>query len=81
MPKGDQPGVFFWIFPRVFFISHIIFDILEINIYSIIDSKVFGVTICVNFLLAIVKQRFNNCKHMVVVERMQLSSMNGENAN
>jgi hypothetical protein len=27
----------------------------EINVYSIIDSKVFGVTIDVNFLLAIVE--------------------------
>ncbi len=64
-----------------FFISSILFNILEINIYSIVDSKVFGVTIGVNFPLAIVEQRFNDCKHMVVVERMQLSSKSGENAN
>ncbi len=54
---------------------------LEINIYSIIDSKVFGVTIGVNFLLAIVEQSFNDCKHMVEVERMQLGSTGGENEN
>jgi hypothetical protein len=28
---------------------------LEINVYSIIDSKVFGVTFNVNFLFSIVK--------------------------
>jgi len=28
---------------------------LEMNVYSIIDSKVFGVTIGVNFLLSIIK--------------------------
>jgi hypothetical protein len=37
----------------------------EINVYSIIDSKVFGVKIGVNFLLAIVEERFNDCKHVV----------------
>ncbi len=36
-------------------ISHILSSILEINVYSIIDSKVFGVKIGVNFPLAIVK--------------------------
>ncbi len=36
-------------------ISHILSNILEINVYSIIDSKVFGVKIGVNFPLAIVK--------------------------
>jgi len=64
-----------------FFTSHIPINILEINIYSIIDSNVFGVTIGVNFLLVILEQRFNDCKHMVVVERMQLSRTSGENAN
>ncbi len=36
-------------------ISHILSSMLEINVYSIIDSKVFGVKIGVNFPLAIVK--------------------------
>jgi len=36
-------------------ISHILFNMLEIHVYSIIDSKVFGVKIGVNFPLAIVK--------------------------
>ncbi len=51
-------------------ISHILSRIFEINVYSIIDSKVFGVKIGVNFLLAIVEERFNDCKHVVKVERM-----------
>ncbi len=38
-------------------------------------------TIGVNFPLAIIEQRLNDCKHMVVVERMQLSNKSGENAN
>ncbi len=38
-----------------FVISHILSRTLEINVYSIIASKVFGVTIGVNFLFAIVK--------------------------
>jgi hypothetical protein len=36
-------------------ISHILSSMLEINVYPIIDSKVFGVKIGVNFLIAIVK--------------------------
>jgi hypothetical protein len=39
----------------LFIISHIISSMLEINVYTIIDSKVFSVTIGVNFLLALVK--------------------------
>jgi hypothetical protein len=35
---------------------------LDINMYSIIVSKVFGVTIGDNFLFAIVVERFYNCK-------------------
>jgi hypothetical protein len=38
-----------------FVVSHILFNILDINIYSIIDSKVFGVKIGVKFFLVIVK--------------------------
>jgi hypothetical protein len=52
-------------------ISHILSSMFEINVYSIIDSKVFGVTIGVNFLLPILKQRFDDCKHVVGVEMMQ----------
>jgi hypothetical protein len=37
-------------------ILHIISNMLEINVYSIIVSKVFGVTIFVNFHFAIVKR-------------------------
>ncbi len=36
-------------------ISHILSNMFEINVYLIIDSKVFGVTIGVNFFLPIVK--------------------------
>jgi hypothetical protein len=64
-----------------FVISQILFNMLEINIYSIIDSKVFGVKIGVNFLFAIVIERFNDCTHVVEDERMQLKSTGGKNAN
>ncbi len=37
---------------------------LEINMYSIIDSKVFGLTIGENFLFAIIVERFYDCKHV-----------------
>jgi hypothetical protein len=47
---------------------------LEINIQSIIDCKVFGVTFGVNLLLPIIELRFHNYKHVVEVERMQLGS-------
>jgi len=36
-------------------ISHILSSMLEINLYSVIDSNVLGVKISGNFLLAIVK--------------------------
>jgi hypothetical protein len=36
-------------------ISHILFSMLENNIYSITDSKVFDVRIGVNLLLAIIE--------------------------
>ncbi len=54
---------------------------LEINVYSIIDSKVFGVTIGDNFLFAIVVKSFYDYKHMVEEEKMQLGSMGAKNAN
>jgi hypothetical protein len=38
-----------------FIISHIPSNMLEINVYSIIDSKMFGVTFGVNFFLVVVK--------------------------
>jgi len=41
--------------PKVLLSSHILSSMLEINVYSIIDSKVFGVKIGVNFPHAIVK--------------------------
>ncbi len=64
-----------------FVISHILSSMLEINVYSIMDSKVFGVIIGFNFLLTIVEQKFNDCKHAVEVEMIQLVSMGGENEN
>ncbi len=54
---------------------------LEINMYSIIDSKVFGVTIGDNFLFSIVVKRSYDYKHMVEEERMQLGSTGAMNAN
>jgi len=39
----------------IFIISHILSSMLEIKVYSIVISKVFGVTITINFLFAIVK--------------------------
>jgi hypothetical protein len=53
---------------------------LVINVYSIIDSNVFGLTIGDNFLFAIVVERFYNYKHMVEKERMQLESIRANNA-
>jgi len=41
-----------------FVIMQILSNMLEINMYSIIDSKVFGVTIGNNFLFAIVVEKF-----------------------
>ncbi len=49
--------------------------------YSIIDSKVFGVTIGDNFLFSIVVKRSYDYKHMVEEERMQLGSTGAMNAN
>ncbi len=47
---------------------------LEINVHSIIDCKVFGVTFGVNFLLPIIELTFHDYKHVVEVERMKLGS-------
>jgi hypothetical protein len=80
--EGGLTWCHFLDIPTIFFvISHILFNMLEINVYSIIDSKVFGVTIGVNFLFSIVIKRFNDCKHMVEEEMMQLKSIGGKNAN
>jgi hypothetical protein len=48
-----------------FFILQIFSNMLEINMYSIIDSNMFGVTIGDNFLFSIGIKRFYNCKHVV----------------
>ncbi len=64
-----------------FVISHILLNMLEINVYSVINSKVFGLIVGVYLLLAIVKQKFNDYKHMVEVQRMQLGNKGGINAN
>ncbi len=45
----------------VFIISHILSSMFEIKVYSIIISKVFGVTIVTNFLFAM----FRSCKWVV----------------
>jgi hypothetical protein len=50
---------------------------LEINVYSIIHSKVFGVTFGVNFFLPIVEYKFNYYKHVVEVERIQVGTKGG----
>jgi len=50
----------------VFFVTLQIFSsMLEINVYSSIDSKVFGMIVSDNFLFAIVVKRFYNYKHVV----------------
>jgi hypothetical protein len=54
---------------------------LVINTYSIIDSKVFDLTIDENFLFAIVIKRFYNYKHTVEEKRMQLENTHVNNAN
>jgi hypothetical protein len=48
-----------------FVILQILFNMLEINVYSIIDSKVFSVTFGVNSLLPTIKKRFHKYKYMV----------------
>jgi ABC-type uncharacterized transport system permease subunit len=57
-----------------FVISQILSNMLEINVYLIIDSKVLGGTFCVNFLFSIIESRFKDCKHMMKVENIQLSN-------
>jgi hypothetical protein len=64
-----------------FVISQILFSMLVINEYSIIDSKVFGLTFGDKYFFAIVVERFYDCKHVVEEERMQLGSTRANNAN
>ncbi len=62
----------------VFIILHILCSMLEIKVYLIIVSKVFGTTIVVNFVFAIVKLMFSNYKWVVAVEKMELGTLGGE---
>ncbi len=64
-----------------FVILQILSSMLVINTYSIIDSKVFDLTIDENFLFAIVIKRFYNYKHTVEEKRMQLENTHVNNAN
>jgi hypothetical protein len=64
-----------------FIILQILSSMLEIKVYSIIDSKVFSVTIGDNFLFTIVVKRFYDCKHVIEEQRMQLTSTCAKNAN
>jgi hypothetical protein len=43
---------------------------IEINMYSIIDFNVFGLTISDNFFFAIIVERFYDCNHAVEEQRM-----------
>jgi hypothetical protein len=54
---------------------------LEIYVYSIIDSKVFGVIVGDNFLLAIGVERSSDYKHAVEEQKMQLGNTYANNAN
>jgi hypothetical protein len=54
---------------------------LEINMYPIIDSKVFGVIIGDNFLFAIGVERSYDYKHKIKEQKMQLGSTHANNAN
>jgi len=54
---------------------------LEINVYSIIHSKVFGVIVGDNFLFAIRVERFYHCKHSIKENKMQLKNTHANNAN
>jgi hypothetical protein len=62
----------------VFIISHILSNMLEIKVYSIIVSKVFDVTIIVNFLFAIVIYMFKKYKWVVAIEKFELGIFGGE---
>jgi hypothetical protein len=62
-------------------VSEILSNMFEINVYSIIDSNVFGVTIGDNFLFSIRVKRFYDYKHEVEEQRMQLRSTRANNTN
>ncbi len=64
-----------------FVILQILFSMLEINMYSIITSNVFGVIVGDNFLFTIGVERFYNCKHSVEEHKMQLGNTHANNAN
>ncbi len=53
----------------------------EINMYSIIDSKVFGVIVGDNFLFAIGIERSYDYKHTIEEQKMQLGSTHANYAN
>jgi hypothetical protein len=53
----------------------------EINMYSIIDSKVFGVIVGDNFLFAIGVERPSDYKHAVEEQKMQLGNTYANNVN
>jgi hypothetical protein len=67
-------------YSKGFFVNpHILFRyMLEIKVHLIIVSKVFGVNITVNFIFAIVKYMFSNCKRVVAIEKMELGSFGGK---
>jgi hypothetical protein len=53
-----------------FVISQMFLNMLEINVYSIIDSKVFGVTVGDNSFFTIGVKWFYNCKHAIEEQKM-----------
>jgi cytosine/uracil/thiamine/allantoin permease len=65
MPKGVLSSIISWVFQHFFVISQILSSMLDINVYSIIVSKIFGVIVGDNFLSTIVVERFYNCKHVI----------------
>ncbi len=62
----------------VYIILHILSNMFEIKMYSIIVFKMFCVTIAMNFIFAIIKYMFTNCKWVVAIEKLELSSFGGE---
>jgi hypothetical protein len=46
--------------------------------YSIKISKVFNLTIVMNFLFAIIKWMFKNCKWVVTIEKLELGNYGEE---
>jgi hypothetical protein len=54
---------------------------LESNVYAIIDSNTFGVTVGEIFFLVIGVERFYDCNYTVEEQRLQLGSTCVNNAN